>query len=133
MEQQNTILVVDDEVTCITFLVHLLQDEFTVLVAKDGQDAINMAVKHLPDLILLDVDMPNMTGYEVLAQLKTFKESETIPAIFITSRDKPSDEEDGLRLGAVDYINKSCGMEIIRMRIRNQLYLINKLKMQHPV
>ena len=128
MEQQNTILVVDDEVTCITFLVHLLQKEFTVIVAKNGDDAIEMAVKHLPDLILLDVDMPGMTGYEVLTQLKAIKETEAIPAIFITSRNKPSDEEDGLRLGAVDYINKSCGMEIIRMRVRNQLYLINKLK-----
>jgi len=128
VEQQNTILVVDDEVTCITFLVHLLQKEFTVIVAKNGDDAIEMAVKHLPDLILLDVDMPGMTGYEVLTQLKAIKETEAIPAIFITSRNKPSDEEDGLRLGAVDYINKSCGMEIIRMRVRNQLYLINKLK-----
>ena len=127
-ERQNTILIVDDEAMCINFLLLLLQNEFTILVAKDGKTAIEIAKTHLPDLILLDVDMPDMSGYEVLATLKTFDETKAIPAIFITSRERSTDEENGLRLGAVDYISKSSGADIIKMRIRNQMHMINDMR-----
>ena len=127
-KEQSTILIVDDDTMCLNFLIHLLYGECTILIAKDGQTAIETAVKNSPDLIILDIDMPGMTGIEVLSKLRTFEETKTTPVVFFTSNDRLESEAACFNLGAVDYIKKSSGADIIRMRIRNQLHIINNMR-----
>ena len=124
-EKGLTILIVDDEPTCVTFLLHILRDtKHTILVAKNGQSAIDTAVLELPDLILSDIDMPNMNGYELITALKQIEETKNIPLIFVTSRANPEEIKKGLSMGAVDYLIKTSGIENIQTRVQAQ---INKL------
>jgi len=127
-KEQSTILIVDDDTMCLNFLIHLLYGECTILIAKDGQTAIETAVKNSPDLIILDIDMPEMTGIEVLSTLRTFDTTKAIPTVFFTSNDNPESETACFNLGAVDYIKKSSGTDIVRMRILNQLYIVNNMQ-----
>ena len=105
-------------------LTHMLKSEYTVYAAKNGQSAIRIAKKQLPDVILLDILMPEMDGYEVLSQLKSDEETRNIPVIFVTGLISPEDEKKGLEMGAADYISKPFEEENVRTKIRNQ---INKL------
>lgn len=117
----NTILIVDDEPLCIHFLVHILQKDYTIFVAKNGKSAVEIASNHLPDLILLDVDMPDMNGYETLSKLRESEATKTIPAIFITGRDAAEDHEKSHKLGAVDFIPKTARPYLIKERVQNQI------------
>ena len=117
--QKNTILIVDDEPTCIKLYIHMLSSDYSLYVAKDGQSAIDVAVKRLPDLILLDVDMPGMNGFEVLSSLKALDATKTIPTIFVTGHNNHEDIERGLNMGAVGFISKTSGSEIIKSEIAN--------------
>jgi len=118
---KNSILIVDDENINILTLTHLLRTEYTVFAAKNGQYAINVAKKQLPDLILLDIIMPEMDGYEVLSQLKKDEETRKIPVIFITGLVSDEDEKKGLALGAADYIRKPLKDDIVKQKVRNQI------------
>lgn len=119
--RKGTILVVDDEAMCVSFLVNLLKDEYTLFVAKNGHNAISMAMNIEPDLILLDVNMPDMTGHEVILALRHIRETSNIPVIFISNLDSPKDIEQGLKLGAVDYIQKSVEASTMKQRILSKL------------
>jgi len=125
--KKNSILVVDDEKSNLIFLTHILSQEYTIYTAKDGTDAVNKARKLSPDLILLDIVMPGMDGYEVLATLKNLDETKEIPVIFITGLNSSEDEEKGLVLKAADYISKPFRSEIVKLRIRNQIQIVNQL------
>ena len=125
---KNTILVVDDEVANINVLIHLLWQDYTLHVAKDGPTAIEMARTHAPDLILLDIIMPDMDGFEVLSELREFKSTKNIPVIFITGLSSHEDEEKGLSLEVADYISKPFVPAIVKLRIHNQLRIINYLR-----
>ena len=125
-EDKNTILIVDDDPMYISFLINVLKNDYILLVAKDGFSAIALTVEHLPDLILMDVDMPGMDGHELFLSLQTLDATKTIPVIFLTARETQADEKMGLELGAVDYILKSKSPDIIRMRIRNQIRVLKK-------
>ena len=125
---KNSILIVDDEKSNLMVLTHLLGQEYAVYTSKDGSDAINKARKLLPDLILLDIVMPELDGYEVLKALKSSAETENIPVIFITGLDSGEDEEKGLVLKAADYISKPFRAAIVKLRIGNQIQIINQMR-----
>ncbi len=123
-QEKQTILVVDDVPTNIDILVGLLNERYKVKAARSGEKALEIVRSaNPPDLILLDVVMPSMTGYQVCERLKNDPDTATIPVIFITSLNDDEDEEKGLRLGAVDYITKPFRAAIVLARIENHLKL----------
>ena len=128
-EKTNSILIVDDEESNIIALSHILSPHYTIYAVKDGQDALEMADEFLPDVILLDIIMPDMDGYAVLAALKKSERAHSIPVIFITGLNNADDEEKGLMLGADDYISKPFSAAIVRLRVQNQIRLINQMRL----
>lgn len=118
------IMIVDDEVSNIDALCDILCPEYNVIVAKNGASAITMAEKHIPDLIMLDIIMPDMTGFEVIAKLKHSNLTNKIPVIFITGLDDIKNEEKGLLLGAVDYITKPFSGSIVKARVKTHLQIV---------
>ena len=125
---KNSILIADDEKSNLMVLTHLLNREYTIYTARDGKDAINKSKKLLPDIILLDILMPEMNGYEVLSALKNSEETREIPVIFITGLDSREDEEKGLALMAADYISKPFRAAIVKLRVGNQMQIVNQLR-----
>jgi PleD family two-component response regulator len=117
----NSVLIVDDENMNMFALTHILRREYTVYAAKNGQSAIRIAKKQLPDVILLDILMPEMNGYEVLSQLKSDEETRKIPVIVVTGLINPEDEKKGLEMGAADYISKPFEAEDVRMKVQKQI------------
>ncbi|MGL6039760.1 MAG: response regulator [Deefgea sp.] len=121
---EDVILIVDDAPQNLTVLGHLLQSEFRVRAANSGERALKAAqTEPRPSLIMLDIMMPDMDGYAVIAALKANPETHAIPVIFITAMSDSHDEEHGLTLGAVDYITKPFRPAIVLARVRAQLEL----------
>lgn len=118
------ILLVDDEATNLQVLRHILQDSYRLLFARDGEKALALARSERPDLILLDIMMPGMTGYQVCQTLKQGADSAAIPVIFVTALTDISDETQGFDLGAVDYITKPVSPLIVKARVRTHLSLV---------
>ncbi|MCL2718040.1 MAG: diguanylate cyclase [Lachnospiraceae bacterium] len=116
--QKNKILIVDDDKANLDVLNHILKNDYTVYVAKSGEMAVKRAVSDQPDLILLDIIMPDMSGYDVLKVLKEDETTKSIPIIFITALNSSADEERGFLLGAVDYIVKPFNNSVLKARIR---------------
>ena len=122
-----TVLIVDDMAANIAILSDLLQNSYKIKIAKSGQRALEIAKsKEKPDLILLDIEMPQMSGYDVCNILKSSSETRNIPIIFVTAKNDTMDEEYGLNLGAIDYIKKPFHPAIIKIRVKNHMDL--KLK-----
>jgi putative two-component system response regulator len=122
--QRARVLIVDDDTGNLGILGNLLQPHFDVLAAPSGERALQISVgSSKPDLILLDVLMPQMDGYAVLARLHQNPATRDIPVIFVTGLDSSEDEEKGLALGAVDYIAKPYRSSIVLARVRTQLEL----------
>ncbi|MDR2532423.1 MAG: diguanylate cyclase [Oscillospiraceae bacterium] len=128
-DKKNSVLIVDDERANIMALTLILSPEYTVYAAKNGTGAIEVAKEHSPDVILLDILMPDMDGYEVLAALKSYDETCDIPVIFVTGLANSDEEEKGLRVGAADYISKPFRPAIIKLRVNNQIQIQNQIKM----
>jgi diguanylate cyclase (GGDEF)-like protein len=126
---KHTILIVDDETANIRALSQVLLPEYTVFMARDGRTAIETAENVTPDLILLDVIMTDMSGYEVITELKNSDRTREIPVIFITGLSGVEDEEKGFLLGAVDYITKPFNNTIVRARVRQHLQTLRQLRM----
>ncbi|MBF0171276.1 MAG: diguanylate cyclase, partial [Nitrospinae bacterium] len=122
------ILVVDDVVENIRILQKLLADQGSVVFARDGAGALALVEKNRPDLILLDVRMPGMDGFEVCRILKGRSDTADIPVIFVTGADGEADEVAGLEMGAIDYIRKPFAATVVRARVRNQLALIEAMR-----
>ncbi|GEM_PF-2419554 len=119
-----TILVVDDTPDNLALLCNLLNDDYKVRVAKGGDKALQIAASETPpDLILLDIMMPSMDGYEVCRRLKRDVRTMNIPVIFLTAKAEEEDEMKGLELGAVDYITKPISPPIVLARVKSQLAL----------
>jgi len=119
-----TILVVDDTPDNLTFISGLLRDHYRVKVATSGEKAITIAqAQPHPDLILLDIVMPGLNGYEVCEQLKANPQTKPIPVIFLTVKSDIEDERRGLEIGAVDYITKPVSPPILMARVKTQLNL----------
>jgi len=121
MSKDQTVLVVDDEKQNRSLLAELIKDDCRVILARNGAQALERAHELQPDLILLDVMMPEMNGYDVIQALKQEDDTRRIPVIFISALDSPADEERGLDLGAVDYVTKPFHPSIVRKRVRNHL------------
>lgn len=119
----NLILIVDDSPTNIDMLFNALNEFYDVTTAKDGESALKSISKNHPDLILLDVEMPGIDGYEVCRRIRANEKITNIPVIFVTSLSEIQDEIKGLELGAVDFITKPFNVEIVKIRIKNQLEL----------
>ncbi len=122
-DQRQKVLIVDDTPTNIEILNELISEECEVLFALSGEDALEMAAMHEPDLILLDIMMPGMDGYEVCRRLKADPKLVAVPVIFITAMSMEEDEVRGLQMGAIDYITKPISPVITLARIRNHLEL----------
>jgi putative two-component system response regulator len=121
---QPLILAVDDEATNLQLLRQVLQEDYRLLFAKDGPRALELAQQEQPDLILLDVMMPAVSGYEVCKALKAQAATAAIPVIFVTALTDAADEVDGFEAGAVDYITKPVSPAIVRARVRTHLSLV---------
>ncbi|MGK0299128.1 MAG: PleD family two-component response regulator, partial [Gammaproteobacteria bacterium] len=124
MDKIQKILVVDDERLNINVLVELLKPTYKMMAAINGQQAIKAANSASPpDLILLDIMMPEMDGYEVCKHLKSDPNTKDIPIIFVTAMGKEESETKGLDLGAADYLAKPISPAIVEARVRTQLAL----------
>ncbi|MCL2485930.1 MAG: diguanylate cyclase [Endomicrobia bacterium] len=128
MKKINSVLVADDEDMNRKILSGILSPEYTVYTASDGRMALEMALEHRPDLILLDIIMPELNGFEVLAELKKSEVTQDIPVIFISGLDSSRDERKGLALKAADYITKPFSVDIVKLRVRNQIQIVNQLR-----
>ena len=117
------VLIVDDVESSVDELVSALGDLYDVRVAMDGQTALETAAEDRPDLILLDIIMPDMDGYEVYERLSAAPETADIPVIFLTAKTEESDEARGLAMGAMDYITKPFSLELVKARVKNHLNL----------
>ncbi|MFZ1986241.1 MAG: HD domain-containing phosphohydrolase [Desulfatitalea sp.] len=117
------ILIVDDNATNIDLLVNTLKDENRLGIAKSGPKALDFATKQKPDLVLLDIMMPEMDGYEVCKRLKADPQTAAIPVIFITALSETVDKTRGFDLGAVDYITKPFHAAEVNARVRTHLSL----------
>lgn len=126
--RKQCILIIDDEPLNIRVLSKILLPEFDVRVARTGTDGLIKAVEFRPDLILLDIIMEDMDGFEVLEQLQSLDETQKIPTIFITSCESQEDEEKGLSLGAVDYIRKPFVEKIVKLRVETHLKLQSQMR-----
>ncbi|QYJ74865.1 HD domain-containing phosphohydrolase [Shewanella sp. FJAT-52076] len=118
------ILVVDDEAANLRVLKQILQDEYQLSFAKSGQEALRLVGQKRPDLILLDIMMPDMTGLDLCKMLKANAQSAAIPVIFVTALSDEADEATGFAAGAVDYITKPVSSAIVRARVRTHLSLV---------
>jgi len=126
-KKKNSLLIVDDENANLKVLTHILGSEYTILTASNGLSAIEKAKEYKPDLILLDILMPEMDGFQTLYEIKNIEEIRRIPVIFITGLDSDKDEEKGLALDAADYIIKPFNAAIVKLRVRNQIQISNHL------
>ena len=121
---KKLILIVDDTPTNITVVSDVLKDQYRTKIATNGEKTLSLAAgQDKPNLILLDVMMPGMDGYEVCRRLKANPETAEIPVIFLTAKTDSGDEEKGFKVGAVDYIHKPFSAPIVMARVRTQLAL----------
>lgn len=122
--ENPTVLIVDDDRLNRAVLAEMLKDECRILLAKDGRSALDVIARENVSLVLLDISMPGMDGYEVLRQIKADPVTADITVIFITGMSEATDEERGLLLGAADYVQKPIRPAIVYARIKVHLKLI---------
>lgn len=120
------ILVVDDQTINIRLVGEIFKGDCDIFMAKDGEQGIAQCLATLPDLVLLDLVMPGIGGYEVCRRLKADPKTEHIPIIFITSQRDEADEARGFELGAVDYVTKPFNQTVLRARV--QTHILQKLQ-----
>jgi len=125
-----SILIVDDEPNNIIALTEILETDYTVFAEVDSVEALKTTEDAMPDIILLDILMPQMDGYEVIVALRGSEKTRDIPVIFITGLDSIEDEEKGLALGAVDYITKPFHNAVVKIRVENQIKILERLRQQ---
>lgn len=115
---KSTVLVVDDAPANLALISAILKDDYTVKAVNHGQKALDLSMVEPPDLILLDIVMPDIDGYEVCRRLKQQVETQAVPVIFLTSKSDVEDEEMGLEMGAVDYITRPINPRILQSRVK---------------
>ncbi|HCY85290.1 MAG TPA: hybrid sensor histidine kinase/response regulator [Desulfobacteraceae bacterium] len=127
--KKATLLLVDDTPSNIRVLNGILQDDYRIVVATNGPDALSLAAsENRPDLILLDIMMPDMDGYEVCRQLKASPQTQKIPLIFVTAKGEDKDESKGFAIGCVDYIKRPVSPPIVLARVQTHLKLSQALE-----
>ena len=127
--ETQKVLVADDDAINREVLGELLKPEYTVLLARNGAQTLERAARHLPDLILLDVMMPDMDGYAVLRSLRDDPRTAHISVIFISGLDRPEDEANGLKMGASDYIVKPFNQTVVMARVALHLQVVRQRRM----
>ena len=126
-EQKGRVLIVDDQPSNLKVLANGLKAEYLIQAADSGEKALTLAERTpRPDVILLDIVMPDMDGYAVIKALKNNPKTQAIPVMFVTALDGASDEQKGIELGAVDYITKPFKMPVVKARVRSQILLKQK-------
>ena len=120
---QQTVLIVDDTPGNIKTLIEILKRDYKIIAANNGERALKIAKSQMPDLILLDVMMPGIDGYEVCRRLKKDESTKNIPVIFVTAKDDIDAEAMGFEIGAVDYITQPVSRSIVKARVRTQIEL----------
>lgn len=123
-DRRPRLLLVDDEPTNLHVLCQILGDTYRLQFATDGTKALHLVQQHQPDLILLDIMMPNLSGYDVCRQLKANPQTCHIPVIFVSALSEVGDEAEGFEAGAVDYIIKPVRAPVVRARVRTHLSLV---------
>ena len=126
--KKNSILIVDDARTNRDLLKVLLEPDYTVYTASGGSEAIEIVNEKYPDLILLDIIMPDLSGFDVLRMLKKEKKTKNIPVIIISGLEDTESEERGLDLEAADFIHKPFNVKTVKLKIRNQLQIVNQIR-----
>jgi diguanylate cyclase (GGDEF)-like protein len=126
MIQRAKILLIDDEPLNTDLLAFSLEREYLVKAVNSGEQALSLLKRFVPDLILLDIRMPNMDGFEVLSRLKSNQQTADIPVIFVTGEDSTDDELRGFELGAVDYVRKPFKIPLVLARISIHIDLKRK-------
>lgn len=129
LQENPIVLIVDDEKVNLKLLSDLLQNDAQIILAKNGKQALEKIKKQQPDLILLDVVMPDMDGFEVLQELKSRTLTKLIPVIFVTGLTDVEFEEKGIALGASDYILKPFHYAVVKARVKLHLQLVRQRKM----
>ena len=122
-DKKQIIMIVDDAPINLQMLIEVLGDKYEIVFAGNGKDALAAAEKNHPDLVLLDIQMPGMSGYEVCSALKANPGLYDVPVIFLTAMSHQEEEVIGLKIGAVDYITKPFNPDIVRLRVQNHLEL----------
>lgn len=128
-EAAQKVLIADDDGINRQVLATLLKPEHVVLLAKTGAQALERAQRHLPDLVMLDVMLPDMDGYEVLRRLRADPATAHIEVIFITGMGRPEDEARGLKLGAADYITKPFNSTVVMARVATHLQVVRQRRL----
>jgi PleD family two-component response regulator len=131
---KGSILVVEDDFDISNMLkIYFSGQGYAVEVAPRGSDAIPATRKQLPNLIVLDINLPDMDGFDVCRELRTSTRTSHIPIVFLTQRDERSDKIDGLGLGADDYITKPFDIEELKLRIANAIEHSGRIKLKNPI
>jgi response regulator RpfG family c-di-GMP phosphodiesterase len=120
---RSKVLIVDDEALNVKFLETTLRKDYQVYTAPNGDDALRQVQEHMPDLVLLDVIMPGMSGFEVARALQANPLTCAIPVIFLTVMDSFEAESEGLTAGGLDYLTKPFNLKLLKLRVRNHLEL----------
>jgi CheY-like chemotaxis protein len=128
-EPKPVMMAVDDNPVNLQLLVEGLGDRYSIVCCTDGEEAIELLEECQPDLILLDIQMPGMSGYEVCQRIKNMELVKDVPVIFLTAMSQLEDEVKGLEYGAVDYITKPFDMRIVQMRVTTQIELRRKSRL----
>jgi diguanylate cyclase (GGDEF)-like protein len=123
------ILIVDDERSSLQILNNVLSPNYAIFTAKSGEEALSRVSEDPPDLILLDIVMPGMDGFEILKRLKGNIDTRHIPVIIITGLDDEADEEKGFLIGAVDYITKPFKNAIVLARVNTHIQIVRQIRM----
>jgi PleD family two-component response regulator len=132
--EKQTILIVEDDLDLAEMLnAYFRVQGYEVLTAAWGEDAVRLAADHTPDVILLDIRLPDIDGYEVCRRVRTQRRTEQIPIIFLTERRDRIDKLQGLELGVVDYITKPFDIQELRLRVRNALRRASLESLVNPV
>lgn len=130
-DRRPRLLLVDDEPTNLHVLRQILGADYRLQFATDGAKALQLAAQQKPDLILLDIMMPTLSGYDVCRQLKAQPATRSIPVIFVSAMAEVDDEAEGFEAGGVDYITKPVHAPVVRARVRNHLSLVHVQALRH--
>lgn len=134
MEDKPTLLIVEDDLDVAEMLeAYFRVQGYNVLTVNWGEDAIERSVEHTPDLIILDIRLPDIDGFEVARRLRKNRRTELIPIIFLTEKRTRNDRLHGLELGADDYITKPFDIQELRLRVRNSLERVRHAAVHNPV
>jgi len=131
--EKNTILIVDDDKANLLELTHILQPDYKIFAAKSGEIALERATSSKPDLILLDIVMPGISGFEVLTELKNTASTKDIPVIIISGISKDNTESVGIIMGASDHIRKPFDAAGVKARVKHQMDIINLTKVLNKI